>query len=336
MKHAYKPTNIVPYRGVTWQAVRQAKERKPMKKHTMQETIAITLQSKQVTLNRNYQEAINPTKIDPKTGATAKPSSRKAFTVLLEQINVESQLQSIYDRTIKTPLEIVATSITIHSLKVLARGRQYINKDGETVFTPMNLEAKKLLEKGRNDDSGILQDLIQAVTLAIWEAIASGTITIADTITEKGDTFPRLLLTDDTDDTTMRKILNVVQHEFYQNQQKHFAHEYRTIMDDDGNESDIMVTQAMREWEKSIQFIGESELLESLQITLTGREKSVLAAKLQQKQVERNYTSNGIQKRHFVTRYLTLDEIAEQLNLTKKQVRNDLTSVKMKCENLLK
>lgn len=302
----------------------------------MQETIAITLQSKQVTLNRNYQEAINPTKIDPKTGATAKPSSRKAFTIMLEQIDVESQLQSIYDSTIKTPLEIVATSIAIHSLKVLARGRQYINKDGKTVFTPMNLEAKKLLEKGHNDDSGILQDLIQAVTLAIWEAIASGTITIADTITEKGDTFPRILLTDDTDDTTMRKILNVVQHEFYQNQQKHFAHEYRTIMDDDGNESDIMVTQAMREWEKSIQFIGESELLESLQIILTDREKSVLAAKLQQKQVERTYHTNGKTAKRYETRYLTISDIVAGTGYSKKQVENDLKNIKIKCENFLK
>ena len=271
------------------------------------------------TLNSNYSTAITQGK------------ARQAYNIMLETIKLDTDLQALYELNTLSPFEQVATSITIHSLKVLARGRKYTDKEGETKFTPGNLQAQKILESGKNDTTGILEDLIQSVSIKILEELQDGNISL-DYDTLKIETL-------NEEEKPMRNILNVVQYEFYQNKQKHYNHEYRPIIteDEEGNEREdaIMITQAMREYKKSIDYIGQDELMNTLSINLTDKEKAILISKLEKKQVERAYSYNGISKKKYVSRYKTLEEISIETEYSIKQVRTALRAIDIKCKKLL-
>ena len=125
----------------------------------------------------------------------------------------------------------------------------------------------------------------------------------------------------------MRDIFNVVQAYLYTNMQRHYKREYRPTIDDNGNEDITMITTAMREHEKSIEFVGNHELLQSLRVTLDERETAILWAKCEKKQIERKYSDNGIAKMRFVSRYKTIAEISIETGYSVKEVRNSLQKI---------
>ena len=104
-------------------------------------------------------------------------------------INLELQAETLLQTLTQSqndPLAILSSIITIHGLKVAARGRAVRDKNGnitlktnkktgeQYTFTSANSTALKLLQNGTNDDSGILDDLTQQTALNIWVAITEG------------------------------------------------------------------------------------------------------------------------------------------------------------------
>jgi hypothetical protein len=287
--------------------------------------------------------------------ALKEGDGREAYNLLIEQMALQAQVEALQatltdnngaDNAILT----LATIFTISALKTAARGHVVKGKDGQAVkgfmdkngkfikdkngdtaqMTPANLLALRILQKGIYDDSGIMDDLRQETAIKLWEAIASGRATIGETTDDNGVTIPTFDLADtENDNTTMRDIFNVVQAYLYSNLQRHYKREYRPTIDDNGNEDVIMVTAAMREHERSIEYIGHDELFQSLTAVLNERETAILWVKCEKKQVERKaYTArNGEKIKAYVSRYKTVVEISMETGYSIKEVRNSLQKI---------
>lgn len=275
---------------------------------------ALNITCKLDTLHANYRIAME------------KGEARQAYKLILETIKLDEDLQAIYQNNEADPITKCGTIIMYHSLKLLARGRRFIDKEGNIKFTPTNLQAQTLLDAGENDTSRIKEDLAGEVIACICQKIKEGKITVSEEA--------KIILTNESDEETLKDVFNVTQNEFYRHQQRHYKHEYRPIIDDEGNEDAVMITAAMREYEKSISYIGEEVLFETLKVKLTKREEAILRSKLEQKQVERAYSDNGVSKKCYVTRYKTLKEISEETGYTIKEVRNSLQWIKIACMNI--
>ena len=234
-------------------------------------------------------------------------------------------------------MPIVATTITIHALKVLARGRLLKDKQGKPMldeegnlrFTPSNRIALDLLRYGRCDTTGILDDLIQSVSLAIWEAIAEGKAIITCAYSDtRQRVIEKAFVTYDI--ATRRAVYNVVQNALHSNVQKHFSRQYIPVIDEDGTEDAVLVTQAMRQYQIDIDCIAWEDMLADLRASLTEREEAVLEAMYTAKQVERAYRPGGGRGYRTVTRPLTIAEIAGDTGLTPKQARGAVEKIRAK------
>lgn len=266
---------------------------------------------------------------------------RKQYELSITLMDIEAQAEALQaELTSYTTdnLSVLASIITIHGLKVASRGRLLRDKQGKTQkdengnakYTPANTTALRILQNGINEASGILEDMQQSVALAIWEAVTQGKATIT-TEEEK----PKLTVTDENSDT-LKSIYNVVQNFMYAHQQRHYKRQYIPVIDETtGEESAEMVTAAMRKYALSIEAIGQDELFQSLTAVLDERETAILWVKTEKKQVERSYTSNGQQKRHYVSRYKTVAEISTETGYTVKQVRNSLKTIEEKLKAVL-
>jgi hypothetical protein len=277
---------------------------------------------------------------------------RVAYYALIESMAAAAKLQAIQaainDGGADNAIMTLASIFTISALKTAARGHAVKGKDGKNVkgyadnngkfikdesgdtiqMTPANLVALRVLQYGIHDDSGIMDDLKQETAIKVWEAIADGRATIGEKTDDNGVTVPTFDLTDpENDRSTMRDIFNVTQAYLYSNLQRHYKHEYRPIIDDNGNEDTIMITAAMRAYEKSIEYIGKDELFRSLTAVLDERETAILMAKCDKKQVERAYSDNGVSKKRYVSRYKTIAEISAETGYTVKEVRNSLKKI---------
>jgi hypothetical protein len=271
----------------------------------------------------------------------AGEEGRTQYNIAISLTELEKQAENLQNQlTLHTNdnLSILASMITIHGLKVASRGRllrdkqgkpQY-DENGNAKYTPANTTALRILQNGINETSGILDDMQQDTALAIWEAVSQGKATIT---TEEGK--PKLTTTEANSDT-MKNIYNVVKNYMYAHQQRHYKRQYIPVINEEtGEESAEMVTKAMRNYEMSIDAIGQDELFQSLTAILDERETAILWAKTEKKQVERSYTSNNIQKRHFVSRYKTVAEISQETDYTVKQVRNSLKTIQEKLTAVL-
>ena len=125
-----------------------------------------------------------------------------------------------------------------------------------------------------------------------------------------------------------------MQNFLYQHQQKHYKREYIPIIDDEGNESSELVTKAMRNYSLGLQNVDKVELLQELEARLNLQESNILWSIYDFKQVERNYTSNGQQKKHFVTRKKTLTEIANETGYSVQTVRTTLKNIQKKLTQI--
>jgi hypothetical protein len=268
-------------------------------------------------------------------------NGRKQFNLSIDLTAMEEQANALHEeltRHTMDDLTVLSAIITIHGLKVLARGKMLRDKQGKpqkdengnTRFTPANITAFRLLKIGLNDASGMLEDMQKSVALAIWEAVTEGNATI----TTENDK-PKLNITEENK-PTLKSIYNTVQNFMYAHQQRHYKRQYIPVIDETtGEDSAEFVTAAMRAYSLSIEAIGQDELFQSLTAVLDERESAILWVKTEKKQVERSYTSNGIQKKRYVSRYKTIAEIAHETGYTVKQVRNSLTAIKGKLQTVL-
>jgi len=266
-------------------------------------------------------------------------SGRKQYELNILQMELEAQanaLQETLTSHASDNLSILSTIITIHGLKVASRGRLLKDNNGKPQkdengnprFTPANIHALRILQNGIHDTSGILDDLTQSVALVIWEAITQGKASIITN--ESGN-----LELKTTDENAMKQIYNTVQNYLYSTQHKHYKRQYIPVIDENGKESAEMVTKAMRQYAMSIEAVGQDELFQSLTAILDERETAILWSKTEQKQVQRNYTSNGKQHKHYVSRCKTVAEISTETGYTVKQVRNTLKSIQGKLKAVL-
>lgn len=212
-------------------------------------------------------------------------------------------------------------------MKVLTKGRKIISKDGTIKFTPSNEIAFKIL---KNENSSVnFDDLLQDVVLSIFEHIQNGTITID---------YDNLLI--DGDEMSRIAIFNTVQNKLYSLQEKHAKHLYNITYVENENGEQIendtqMYTLAQRAYDLSINNLEYNDLINRLKINLTSDEKEVLKSCFESKQVERNYTTNGKQAKHFVTRQLTLQEKSEYTNLTIQNIRTATNNIQVKASKYL-
>jgi hypothetical protein len=270
--------------------------------------------------------------------ANTAQSGRKQYELTIKKMELEAQaeaLQTQLTQHITDDLTVLSAMITIHGLKVASRGRllkdnqnkPQKDENGNARFTPANIHALRILQNGTNETSGILDDLRQSVALAIWEAITQGKASITS---ENGK--PELKT---TDENAIKQIYNIVQNYLYKHQQRHYKRQYIPVIDENGEESAEMVTKAMREYALSIEAVGQNELFQSLTAIFDERETAILWNKIEKKQVQRNYTSNGKQKTHYVSRYKTVAEISTETGYTVKQVRNTLKAIQEKLKAVL-
>ena len=236
------------------------------------------------------------------------------------------------------PIMVLASMITIHGLKVAARGRAIKDENGKVTskiskktgepysFTPANLTALRILQQGINGTDGILDDLQQQTAMHIWEAISKGTATI----TTDESNSPRLTVTNDNDTDTIKAIYNTVQNYLYTHQQRHYKREYVPTIDENGIESHEHVTKAMRDYALGLESVNKCEIFQSLNAVLNEQETAVLWAMYDTKQVERAYSNNGKPAKKFVTRKKTLLELSKETGLTIQNIRTAQKNIRRK------
>jgi len=248
-------------------------------------------------------------------------TSRQQFTLHAEAIDLEQQANNLLaELSNPEPITQTATAITIHALKLLARGRKLTNakldENSNRIQThadngqTLTLLALQLLRNGTHETSGILDDLIQETTLAIWEAIAENKIII--------DKAGKLQTTNENDTQTLKSIYNAVQGYLYRHQQRHYKQSYTSVYDEQGNESIELVTKAMRNWEIQ-RNTGDiiSDLLEELQDKLERNEMLVLSAMLDYATKEEVYYSKGERKTRIIQHNKTIRELAAETGLSR-------------------
>lgn len=256
-------------------------------------------------------------------------------TIELEQLHQDYD-NLCQDKSISDTLYQIANRTTYTQLQILGRGRKYTRKDGTIVHTEPSLEAMQILREMRYNTDSIYYDLVSATYLQIMEHMTDGKIMLGTYELPEGRIIDAILPADNEDMTPIKEILGTPQKELYQRKQKHFKHLYIPQMDENGNEIDPhMYTLAERAHTLSVHGIESDDLLNSLSVVLTTDEKAVLNARLKTKQVERNYTSNGKQKKHFVTRKLSNNEVSDITGLSIQTVKTCLKNIQKKCQTFL-
>ena len=265
-------------------------------------------------------------------------NGRKQYNLTINVMELEEQAEALHNELTQHTtdnLSVLASIITIHGLKVAARGRLLRDKQGKPLrdengnpkYTPANVTALRILKNGTHDDSGILEDMQQSVALAIWEAIAEGKATIT---IEEGK--PKLTTTNENDGT-LKGIYNVVQNYMYTHQQRHYKRQYIPVIDENtGVESIELVTKAMREYAMSLHAVDMGELFQELTATLNEKETAILWAMCETDTVERAYSDNGKSKKRFVHRKKSVRELVEETGYSKKQVSNSIDKIRKKLQ----
>lgn len=289
-------------------------------KKTMLQTSAISLNQRHETLLSNANKFMSQGK------------ATQAYNNIIEAMQINEQYNDLCnDNIITDNIYTIATCITYYSLKILGRGRYNPkHKTPETMYTPTNVMALKLVETFKNDVSGVVDDLKQEVYIKILQHITDGNITITDN---------KIELTDKEDPTAMKEILNVVQFELYRHSQRHYKHKYIVQTDDNGNDIDPTIyTLTQRKVDKiqyteNLQNIDMTKMLDKMQ--LTDNEKIILSEKLNMKQVERAYSDNGISKKRYESRYKSVQEISDNTSISIQTVRTCLKSIERKVKIML-
>jgi len=280
---------------------------------------------------------------------------RKLFDAIINTAELEAHAETLLEALTahqNDELFTLASMITIHGLKVAARGRQVKDENGKPTektnkktgekyqYTPANLTALKVLQNGINGTDGILEDLQQQTALHIWEAISQGKATI----TQDENNRPRLTMTNENDTDTAKAIYNTVQNYLYQHQQKHYKRQYIPVIDENGNESTELVTKAMRQYAMGLQSVDKNELIQELTAILNEVETAVLWAVYDTKEVERVTTTKRTSgedgkthesKKTIVSRKKTLPELSAETGYTVQTVRTTLKNIKRKLSAVL-
>lgn len=280
-------------------------------------------------INTAKHNAMNAIHISPKTGKLT--GFRKQLSLLLKISLLEEETEDflIIIANYNDPLYKLASIITYHSLKVLSKGRKFIDKEGNTKFTPSNEIAQKILRQ--TNSSVNFDDLLQDVVLSILEHTQNKTITIDyDTFRLQGDEQARIA------------IFNTVQNRLYSLQEKHAKHLYNVTYTENENGEQVetdtqMYTLSQRAYDLSINSLEYFDLINRLKVELNENEKLVLKACFETKQVLKKSTSKNSQYQyeHYITKTLTLEEKANFTGLTVQNVRTALKSIQSMCTQYL-